>query len=310
METADNAKIPTLSEALSSIPAPLAKALVEAQKAARAVGKDAANAFHKYKYASAEAIIEEARGALSDAGLALIYLGHEPTQPLMAPFSIYDWINEGGKVSEAMKEEFARAPWPTTPYRVLIRYVLVHESGSTVPFVDNAAVIIEKGRPPDKAESGALTTSLGYVLRGLLLLPRVEEGTDRDQDDDRNHRPGATGRGAQGGQKRQDARQDAQGKKGADAPKQQPNAQQGKPAAQQQPPADPPPAEVLRFGEVLAELAEKGDVDGLVAFIKDTRKHHEKGTPLGDASISAWNHYKPMIEKAKQAATAAQTPPA
>jgi hypothetical protein len=41
-------------------------------------------------------------------------------------------------------------------------------------------IIPEKGRPWDKAHAGALTSSLAYFLRDLLLMPRVEEGTDMD----------------------------------------------------------------------------------------------------------------------------------
>jgi lysozyme len=44
-------------------------------------------------------------------------------------------------------------------------------------------------RPLDKAVATAMTYNLGYFLRGLLLLPRVEEGTDVDQRDDRTHEP-------------------------------------------------------------------------------------------------------------------------
>ena len=44
-------------------------------------------------------------------------------------------------------------------------------------------IIPEKGRPWDKAHAGALTSSLAYFLRDLLLMPRVEEGTDMDSGD-------------------------------------------------------------------------------------------------------------------------------
>ena len=44
------------------------------------------------------------------------------------------------------------------------------------------AIILEKGRPLDKAIAGADTASLSYMLRDLLILPRVEAGTEMDDD--------------------------------------------------------------------------------------------------------------------------------
>ncbi len=50
-------------------------------------------------------------------------------------------------------------------------------------------VLPEKGRPVDKAEATALTYSLGYVLRGLLKIPRTADADDLDQRDDRGRDP-------------------------------------------------------------------------------------------------------------------------
>lgn len=136
-------------------------ALVKAQQAARAVEKDAHNKFHGYGYASAEALIAEARGALSDAGLACC---------------VYQWL--------------------VVEHRMVVTYLLVHASGQSMTFSTSTPVVMElndkkdgKYKPADKAEHTALTYNLGYFLRGLLLLPRVEPGTDVDQRDDRNHDP-------------------------------------------------------------------------------------------------------------------------
>jgi hypothetical protein len=49
----------------------------------------------------------------------------------------------------------------------------------------------EKGRPLDKALAGALTSSLGYWLRSLLLVPRDDE--EMDKRDDRAHDPEVLG---------------------------------------------------------------------------------------------------------------------
>src|SRR5258707_6928030 len=48
-------------------------------------------------------------------------------------------------------------------------------------------IVEDKSRPMDKAVATALTYNLGYTLRGLLLLPRVED--EVDQRDDRKYEP-------------------------------------------------------------------------------------------------------------------------
>lgn len=137
----------------------LAKALVEAQRIARAVEKDSTNKFHSYRYASAEAMIAEARGALSQAGLA---------------FSC---------VSSALEQAEGYGRILVTMYR------LDHVGGESRDYGSSTPIIEERGRPLDKAVATAKTYDLGYMLRSLLLLPRVEEGTDVDQRDDRKHEP-------------------------------------------------------------------------------------------------------------------------
>lgn len=139
----------------------LSKALVEAQRIARAVEKESSNDFHRYKYASAEAMIAEARHALSQAGLAFSCVGSKLE------------VGEG--------------------FRILTcTYDLEHVSGETRAYQSFTPIIEERGRPLDKAVATAKTYDLGYTLRSLLLLPRVEEGTDVDQRDDRKHVPGKT----------------------------------------------------------------------------------------------------------------------
>lgn len=132
----------------------LASALVQATQHAQSVSKDGKNAFHGYRYASAEAIIAEAREALTAAGLTLAALGWSVTPPA---------------------GDF--------PGHLTVSYRLFHVSGETLDLEPcSTAIIPEKGRPYDKAEATALTYSLGYVLRGLLLLPRVDEEPDKRDD--------------------------------------------------------------------------------------------------------------------------------
>jgi len=137
-------------------------ALVSAQKQMKPVTKDSTNAFHRYQYASAEDVITAARVALNGAGLALVR----------------SWRIESNEMGIWLHSHFQ----------------LVFE-GSPMPIdlgnSTNAFPIIEdKGRPLDKALAGALTTSLAYYLRDLLLIPKQDEN-QVDKRDDTRHIPQA-----------------------------------------------------------------------------------------------------------------------
>jgi hypothetical protein len=126
-------------------------ALAKAQKAAKAVGKDSKNSFHRYAYASAEAIYAECREHLSDHGVTVL------------PTSSHIDVREG----QAM----------------MVRgYLVAHEGGGSLGCVQEWPVVPEKGRPLDKAVASADTTSLAYFLRSLLLLPRVDPSDEMDHD--------------------------------------------------------------------------------------------------------------------------------
>lgn len=132
----------------------LAKALAKAQERAKAVPHDATNAFHRYAYTSAEAVIAEAKQALAGCGLAIIPVSHTLVQT-------------DGRLDL---------------HRQL---VLTHESGEERSLAIVWPVVPDKGRPVDKAVAGALTTSLSYCLRDLLLMPRVDPGDDLAAREDR-----------------------------------------------------------------------------------------------------------------------------
>lgn len=145
---------------MEAMGAKIAAAIVSATQAAQAVTKASVNQFDRYKYASAESIISEAREALTSAGLAVVTNG----------WSV-GWPSEGDE----------------RPAHLVVRYRLVHVSGETFdPDPCETAIIPIKGRPYDKAEATALTYSLAYFLRGLLLLPRVDEDAEVDRRDDRD----------------------------------------------------------------------------------------------------------------------------
>lgn len=136
----------------------LASALLAAQKALPSVGKDAKNSFHHYSYVSAEAMIGACRDALHGAGLTVRRAGWK-----------FDGSAEGGIVNST----FVMSHGPT---------------GESVSDEIAWICVPEKGRPIDKAMAGALTSSLGYYLRDLLLVPREDE-SEMDRRDDTKYEP-------------------------------------------------------------------------------------------------------------------------
>lgn len=135
-------------------------ALVAAQSKMKAVAKDSTNNFHKYAYASADDVIAAARIALNGEGLAVI-----------RTWSVA--MNESGM-------------WVTSQFSLVHDGSLGVFSAGSVPF----PVIEDKGRPLDKALAGALTTSLSYFLRDLLLIPKQDDD-GMDKRDDTRHVPAA-----------------------------------------------------------------------------------------------------------------------
>lgn len=126
-------------------------ALAKAREACAAAPKDGNNTHHKYRYASAEAVIGEARAALSGSGLALV-----PTMSELRDF--------GGDPVLGR------------------RFLLSHESGASVEIEHAWPVCPAPGRPADKAVAIADTSGLAYLLRDLLLMQRVDETDDMDHD--------------------------------------------------------------------------------------------------------------------------------
>lgn len=161
-----------MNEKSTIMPAALAAALVVAQATARAVGKDAKNQHHGYRYASAEGVIIEAREALTTADLALITVA-------------WRFLSATTVDAETGEERPARGG----PARVVVDYLIVHKSGETYPIQTSTPVVPDKGRPPDKAEFAALTANLAYTLRGVLLMPRDDEQASIDARDDRGYDP-------------------------------------------------------------------------------------------------------------------------
>lgn len=188
----------------------LAAALAQAQARARSVEKDAKNTFHKYAYASAEAILGEAKHALEGTGLAL--------------------VPQNDAVAASPAVEGQTVSWVLT--RGLL---LVHSSGESIYLTTSWPIVPDKGRPLDKAVASARTTSLAYLLRDLLLMPRVAEGEDMDhgsRDERRDDRREEAPRGP-AGRRREPAREEVP----APSP-----SRAAKAPADPTPPSEAPPA--------------------------------------------------------------------
>lgn len=147
-----------------TVPASIAKALVEAQRHVGRVEKGSTNKHFSYKYASADDTAAEAKRALNLAGLALCRVGWTHT-----PLTEHE------------------------PARLTVSYMLTSSEGDCWPLAPVSVPSLPgAGRPEDKAEAAALTYSAGYVAQGLLQIERVDEH-DPDARGDEGDR---TGRGA------------------------------------------------------------------------------------------------------------------
>lgn len=141
-------------DAQQSMPADIATALVKAQAHATGVEKAAKDQHLKRYYASMDQIIAEARQSLAHAGLGVM-----------------------------------QQSWEAPNGTLEVTYLVVHESGASWRSVARMPIVEKSGMPADKALATALTYCMGYFLRGLLNLPRVEKGAQPDERDDSDHQP-------------------------------------------------------------------------------------------------------------------------
>ena len=197
----------------------LATALLAAQRALPSVGKDSQfkAGSYGYAYTSSETMIAACREVLHGAGLTLRRAGWK-----------FDGTPEGGGL-------------------VTSQFILTH-AGTGESVADEVAwVAVPRGQQPiDKAVAGALTASLGYYLRDLLLVPREDEN-EMDKRDDSAYQPKrATPAPARPAPAPRQAAQDAP--QAAPAPKTAPT-----PA----PAPERAPAVPSAFGEVMASRPAK-----------------------------------------------------
>ena len=129
----------------------ISKSLLKAQQLIKYASKDGKNSFSNYTYASAEKIVLLARNALAEAGLVV---GREQW--------FFEVINE-----QMLKVE----------NHFFVLHAETGEKWETTAFFP---AIVKKGTPADKALACALTTSLSYFLRDLLLIPRFSQNEIMD----------------------------------------------------------------------------------------------------------------------------------
>ena len=133
-----------------SKPTTLAGALAQAQASVSRVLKEDANSFHKYQYASAESLMQAWTEASAPVGLALVPISQSPSRDEAGTY----WLHS--------------------------EWLLMHSAGDTLNLADVWPIVPERGRPLDKAVASAKTSSLGYLLRALMVAPRVLPGDDMD----------------------------------------------------------------------------------------------------------------------------------
>lgn len=146
----------------------LTAALLRAQARVVTIEKDATNAHHRYRYVSSEAMLATTRNVLAEEGIAVL--------PTSTTIRFADGV---------IRTPVGRELEEVRGHAVLWRsYLVVHaESGECMCASQEWPIVPEKGRPLDKAAAGADTVSLAYFLRDLLLIPRVDKGTDLDDSD-------------------------------------------------------------------------------------------------------------------------------
>lgn len=135
----------------------LTAALLAAQVALPQVTKDATNNFMKFNYVSAEGMIAACRSILHEQGLLAQRTGWATLPPNGSAIDYGSIVSHMKLVHvPSGQEQLDEITWPIVP---------------------------EKGRPMDKAIAAALTSSLSYWLRDLLMVPREEEDGMNSRDD-------------------------------------------------------------------------------------------------------------------------------
>ena len=124
----------------------MAQALAKAQEMADRIVKDSTNDFSRYDYTSAESMMDMWTQIAGPLGLSL----YPASLAIDGDILRGCWVVEHAASGDARD---IRADWP---------------------------IVTGKGKPLDKALASARTSSLGYLIRDLLVAPRVHPTDDMD----------------------------------------------------------------------------------------------------------------------------------
>lgn len=139
-------------------------ALVACQHACESISRDGFNQHQKFKYSTADNVVEYARRMLTAFGLAW-----SRTETRVRPCAMAFDVDIG-------KQAYVGD--------VVISWELRHESGEKLAGVSEYPVIVGSGRPHEKATQASITYGCGSILLGLLCLDREDENTRVDARDD------------------------------------------------------------------------------------------------------------------------------
>ncbi len=154
---------------------PLMSALLAAQRDISAFDKDGENKFHGFNYTTADMAIKQAREVLHKHGLVLTVISG-PTVTLVD--ASHENVVGKGKDKE-------RVVLSATSAVVKITCAISHPaSGKFIEITRENFAYPAAGRPLDKAILGAETSALGYLLRGLLFVPRTDADPNERDDTD------------------------------------------------------------------------------------------------------------------------------
>ena len=140
-------------------------ALAAAARAVKPPEKSGRNAFHNYAYTTAEEMLDAVRGPLAENGLVAHLVGQR----------IGNVVPLGGK----HKDGTDKIAW-----RITFDLALSWDGGDGLLAPVEYVAFPEAGRPLDKAINAAVTISLGFWLRSVLMDPR-QRGDSIDGREDR-----------------------------------------------------------------------------------------------------------------------------
>ncbi len=167
--------------------APLYASLIKAQLEVQPAEHDSHNKQQNYHYTSAESVLDAGRLCLARNGLCAFELEVDP--------------RETGSQEQTTN---AGRGYTMECGDLRIVYRLAHESGIHLDFGRKVPWMTGLGRPREKAQAGAMTYSLGYFLRGLLLIPRPDTAEVAvDHRDDSEYIPGPRSSKGQGSRPQQ-----------------------------------------------------------------------------------------------------------